>query len=305
MQIQISGKSVWLNYHHLYYFKVISAEGSIAKAAEKLRLGQPTLSAQLKQFEASLGVQLFERQHKKLTLNETGKIVRDYANEIFRMGSEMVEVVHDKLPARRVHVQIGALDSVPKHLTLAISKAALSLGNCVVSILEGKADELLRELTSHKIDLIVSNFVPTLVESSGLYSRSIVKSPVLICGAPQFQALKKGFPKSLNQAPFIMPTSHSKLRHDLEHYFKLSGIHIDVVAETQDTAIQKLMGVEGLGLVPMTPTAVQDYIKRKDLYELGRLPGVSEELFLISASRKIANPISSALMKNFSAQETT
>jgi LysR family transcriptional activator of nhaA len=51
----------WINYHHLFYFKTIAEEGTVSKAAEKLRLGQPTLSAQLKQFEENLGVQLFER----------------------------------------------------------------------------------------------------------------------------------------------------------------------------------------------------------------------------------------------------
>jgi LysR family transcriptional activator of nhaA len=59
----------WINYHHLLYFKVIAEEGSVSKAAEKLRLGQPTLSAQLKLFEETLGVQLFERQHKKNDFN--------------------------------------------------------------------------------------------------------------------------------------------------------------------------------------------------------------------------------------------
>lgn len=300
MKLHIGSKTVWLNYHHLYYFKVIATEGSIAKAAEKLKLGQPTLSAQLKQFEDSLGVRLFDRQHKKLILNETGKIVQDYANEIFKIGAEMVEVVHDKLPTKRMHVQIGALDSVPKHTTLEITKAAMRLGNCVVSILEGKADELLRELVNHKIDLILSNFVPILIESSGLYSRSLAKSPILICGSPKYKALKKDFPKSLSQRPFVLPTSHSKLRHDLEHYFRLADIHIDVVAETQDTAIQKLMGIEGIGLVPLPAAAVEDYLTKNELIEIGRLPGIYEELFLISASRKIANPVSSELMRSFS-----
>ena len=61
----------WVNYHHLFYFKAIAEEGSVSKAAGKLRLGQPTLSAQLKQFEESLNVQLFERQHKKLRNRES------------------------------------------------------------------------------------------------------------------------------------------------------------------------------------------------------------------------------------------
>jgi LysR family transcriptional activator of nhaA len=64
----------WLNYHHLNYFRVIAQEGSIARAAQKLRLGQPTLSAQLKQLEEHIGIKLFERKHKKLILTESGRI---------------------------------------------------------------------------------------------------------------------------------------------------------------------------------------------------------------------------------------
>ncbi|RYZ97910.1 MAG: LysR family transcriptional regulator, partial [Proteobacteria bacterium] len=66
--------TTWLNYHHLYYFRTIANEGSIARAAEKLRLGQSTLSAQLKTLEESLGIALFDRKHKKLILTEQGRM---------------------------------------------------------------------------------------------------------------------------------------------------------------------------------------------------------------------------------------
>ena len=58
----------WIHDHHLFYIKTIAEEGTVSKAAEKLCLGQPTLSPHLKQFEDTLGVQLFERHHKKLVL---------------------------------------------------------------------------------------------------------------------------------------------------------------------------------------------------------------------------------------------
>ena len=80
----------WLNYHHLYYFKVIASEGGIAKAAKKLRLGQPALSAQLKNLENSIGVKLFERKPRQLILTDSGRIALEYANEIFKTGSEMI-----------------------------------------------------------------------------------------------------------------------------------------------------------------------------------------------------------------------
>lgn len=289
----------WVNYHHLLYFKTIATEGGIARAADKLRVGQPTLSAQLKQFEDTIGVKLFDRQHKKMVLTEAGRVALQYANDIFRMGDEMIEVLHDRLVPARTHVQIAALDSVPKHLTLAVVKAAYGFGNCTVSILEGKGDELIRELALHRIDLFISNYLPATHEARGLYSKSIAKAPVSLCGAPKFKNLIAGFPASLAKAPLILPTIHSKLRHDLEHYFHSAGIGVDIVAETQDTSLQKLMGIDGIGILPIPTFAVEDLLKAGNLVALGQLPGVYEEFYLVAASRKIENPISSQIMKSF------
>lgn len=289
----------WINYHHLLYFKTIASEGSIARAAEKLRLGQPTLSAQLKQFEDTIGVRLFERQHKKLLLNEAGRMALRYANEIFRTGDEMLEVLHDRLAPTRTHVQIAALDSVPKHLILAIVQAAYAAGDCMVTVLEGKGDELVRELALHQIDLFISNYVPSAHEARGLYSKSIAKVPVSFCGAPRFKSLKATFPASLTNAPIILPTVHSKLRDDVEHYFRTAEMTLDVVAETQDTSLQKLMAAEGIGIIPIPTFAIEDHIKAGSLIVLGQLPGVFEEFYLVAASRKIENPISSQIMKSF------
>jgi LysR family transcriptional activator of nhaA len=289
----------WLNYHHLYYFQVIASEGSISKAAEKLRLGQPTLSAQLKQLEDKIGMQLFERQHKKLILTEHGRIALEYAAEIFKMGHEMVEVLHDRLVPARIHVQLGAIDSIPKNLIFQLVKAAYSLGPCSVSILEGKDDELMRELLAHKLDLIFTNHLPSVTDGKKVYSRLIAKLPVVICAAPQFKNLKKGFPLSVSQKPFVLPTPHSKLRHDLDHYFRIHQIQPDIIGETQDTSLQKIMGSEGIGLIPIAEMAVQSLVKKEELVQLGRLEGVFEELYLVSSTRRIENPISSQLLKKF------
>lgn len=289
----------WINYHHLLYFKTIANEGSIARAADKLRLGQPTLSAQLKRFEVTIGVTLFERRHKKLVLTEAGRMALQYANEIFRIGDEMLEALHDRLGPTRTHVQIAALDSVPKHLSLAVVQAAYSIGDCMVTVLEGKGDELVRELTLHRIDLFISNYLPSTHEARGLYSKSIAKLPVSLCGAPKYKPLKAGFPESIVKAPMILPTVHSKLRDDLEHYFKNTEIALDVIAETQDTILQKLMAVEGIGIIPIPTFAVEDLLKAGQLIVLGQLPCVFEEFYLVAASRRIENPISSQIMKSF------
>jgi LysR family transcriptional activator of nhaA len=125
MKIDINGKKVWINFHHLYCFYVIASEGSLASASKRLNIGQSALSIQLKQFERSIGEPLFERSHRKLSLNEGGRLVFSYAKEIFRIGGEMIETLNDKTTSGRIRLQLGALDTIPKHLTLELTQFAL------------------------------------------------------------------------------------------------------------------------------------------------------------------------------------
>jgi LysR family transcriptional activator of nhaA len=281
------------------YFKTIAIEGGIAKAAKKLRLGQPTLSTQMKQFEDTIGQILFDRSKRQLQLTEAGSLVLGYAKEIFKLGDELIDSLHDQQDLSKAQVQIGAMDTVPKHLILKVFHAAQLHKNCVVTISEGHGDELLRELKAHRTDLVISNYTPPVGEATNFYAKCISKMPVVICGSQKFSSLAKGFPESLNGQPFIMPTTQSKLRHEIEHYFKLNEIQVNLVAEVQDTSLQKLMGMYGDGLIPLALPAAQELLKQKDLVNIGILPNVHEELWLIAAQRRIQNPIAASLMKSF------
>lgn len=293
------GNKPWLNFHHLLYFKTIAVEGNIAKAAKKLLLGQPTLSAQMKQFEEVLGHELFDRSKRRLEVSEAGRLVLRYAKEIFQLGDEMLDALNDQHLASKVHVQLGATDTVSKHLTLKVYHHAQKFHDCVVSVSEGHGDELLRELRAHRVDLVISNYPPQVGDAAGFYAKCITKMKVVVCGSAKFSGLKKNFPESLEDQPFVMPALQSKLRHDVEHYLKLRDIRVNVVAEIQDTALQKLLGTHGDGLIPIAEAAAEDLIKSKDLIVIGTLEDVYEEFWLIAAERRIQNPIAAAIMKGF------
>lgn len=289
--------SPWINYHHLFYFKTIAEEGSVSRAAEKLRLGQPTLSAQLKQFEDTLGVQLFERQHKKLILTEQGKIALDYAKGIFRMGSEMYEVLHDRMKPLRPSLHIGALDDIPKQIVLQLVKQAFRISACQVTLSEGKPDELLRELVSHRMDLMITNFMPNGVDAKGLSPKLLAKKNVSFYGAPRYKDLRKGFPLSVSGQPMIFPTYDSRLRQDLDHWAKVHRVELNIIVESQDVAIKKLLATSEMGLIAAPSYAVTEQVLRGELVEIGALKGVHEELFLLRAQRKIENPIAAKLVQ--------
>jgi LysR family transcriptional activator of nhaA len=289
----------WLNYHHLYYFMTIAELNSISKAADKLLLGQPTLSTQLKQFEDSLGVQLFERQHKTLILTEHGKLALEYARNIFKMGGEMYEALQDRLRPSKINIQLGALDSIPKQVMLQLTQAAFKIAPCSISLVEGKFEELMRDVASHKVDLAISNFLPKLEATKGMYHKVISKRPLGIYGSPQFKSLRKKFPKSLDNQPIVLPTYDSQMRYDLEHWLKINDISVDVIAETQDTALKKLMATNHMAVIPAASHTVHNQLLSGELILIGEMNNVTEELYLISSHRKIANPVAAELLKTF------
>lgn len=290
---------MWINYHHLYYFKTIAEEQSVSKAAEKLRLGQPTLSAQLKQFEDILGVQLFDRKHKRLILTEQGRIALQYAQNIFRLGDEMVDALNDRIKPEKIKIQIGALDSIPKSLLTEISENCLTEFSCQIVWVEGNLDYLLKQLYSHKLDLVVSNYLPKSKESQAFHHRLIKKSPVHFYGNKNYKSLKKNYPESLKDQKFILPTFDSQLREEIEYWFKGARLKFEIVVETQDGALKKQLCEKGMGMIPATYSAVQDSLDQELLFDIGPLNEVSENIYFISSERKITNPPADFLMQKF------
>ena len=69
----------------------------------------------------------------------------------------------------------------------------------------------------------------------------------------------------MRNQPFILPTQDSKLRHDLDHYFRIHNINVDVAIECQDTSVQKTLGIDGMGLAPLPDFAGEEFVQEKKL----------------------------------------
>ncbi len=290
---------MWLNYHHLLYFKTIAEEQSVSKAAEKLRLGQPTLSAQLKQFEEILGVHLFERKHKRLILTDQGRIALQYAQKIFRLGDEMVDALNDRAQPTRIRIQIGALDGISKNRLAAISKICIEKFDCQIVWIEGALPSLMEDLYQHKIDLIVTNYLPKANEARTFHHRLVHSEPVHVLGSSKFKDLKENFPLSLQGQRFIMPTYESKLREDFEHWLRVNELSVDVAVESQDTALKSQLARDGVGLTVGVLSDISSS-DANDIAPIGALDEVQESIYFIASERKVVNPPSQFLFQKFS-----
>ncbi len=120
-----------VNYKHLRYFWAVAREGGVARASERLHLTPQTISGQLSLLEEHLGVKLFSRVGRNLELTETGRLALSYAEEIFSLGGELEEVIHQQPKDRPQLFRVGVVDALPKSIAHRILKPALQMPETV------------------------------------------------------------------------------------------------------------------------------------------------------------------------------
>src|SRR4051812_2698152 len=199
-------KSVkWINYNHLYYFWMVARHGGVVRASEELMVSQPTVSSQLKQLEKELGHRLFDRVGRGLRLTEAGRVAFNYANEIFSLGHEMQGALERQPAAPAVRLAAGVLDVIPKPLARQLLAPALELPRRVRLVCrEDKADRLLADLAARRTDVVLTDSpIGTAVQLQG-YNHLLAESGISFFATPDLAArYRRGFPKSLNDAPVL------------------------------------------------------------------------------------------------------
>jgi LysR family transcriptional activator of nhaA len=288
-----------LNYNQLYYFYKIAEHGSISLASKAVLISSPALSMQLKELEESLGTPLFDRVGKKLVLTEAGSIVYEYAKDIFKLGFELLDTIGDRgKTTGRSKIEIGCQDTLPKGIADALVTFLVQTKNCKVVLKEGNREELIRLQNSYKLDVILTNSVPS-VDNSFIYeSKLLLKESLIVLGHPNFKALKGKLPEIMKQ-PFILPTYDSSMRQKLDTYFTQQKFSIDVVAEVEDKATEIDLALHGVGLMLAMKSSVKLHLKNKVLVELHAIKNIQEEVWMILGKRKILNPLALYAMKNF------
>lgn len=282
----------WLNYHHLLYFWVVAREGSVTRASEQLHLSQPTISAQIRSLEESLGQKLFSRSGRNLVLTEIGKLVFRYADSIFPLGRELMDAVKGKPTNQTQRVVIGIADVLPKLVAYRLIEPALKLQPpAQVVCREDTPERLLAELSLGNYDVVLSDAPVSPVVKVKAFSHMLGECPVLVFGAPTFaKKYRKNFPKSLSGAPFLLPTDNAALRRSVDQFFDQQGIRPQLVGEFQDSALMKAFGLAGAGMF-VGPSVIEPEVKRQyNSIVIGELKNVRERFFAISVERKLKHP---------------
>jgi len=296
----IGWRMKWLNYHHLYYFLQIAEHGSISKAAEALRTGQPGLSSQLKELEETIGV-LFDRRNRGLHLNDRGKIVLKYAKEIFSKGNELLSVLERGELAPKRTLVAGVQEGVPKAIIAQTLMLIRKQTGVNLKVIEDDPLDLVEGLGSGKLDFIVVD-QELAHAGSTIFYKSIGSEKLGIWGSEGFLKFQKNFPKSLSTAPFIVSPLGHPLRQDIEHFFLSQELQLNIIAEAPDTALIKELAVEGLGLVTLGEKTVKSWVRSHRLFKIGQLP-MTQKYWLGLAKRTLKDPLVDQIIKEFQAKD--
>ena len=282
----------WLNYHHLLYFWTVARFGSVSRASAELRLTQATVSAQLKSLEKSLGEELFRKSGRHLVLTETGKLAFRYADEIFSLGQEMLGTLKGRSEGRLARVTVGVTDVLPKLVVYQLVEPALKLKESYRIICrEGTNEELLPALALHDIDVVLTDAPLDPGSNVKAFNHLLGECGSTLFGAPKLaETYRRGFPKCLDGAPFLLPTRNTTARRSLDQWFEAQRIAPLIVAEFEDSALLKVFGQHGLGLF-FAPTVIARDVQRQYAVKvIAQVDTVRERFFAISLDRKLKHP---------------
>lgn len=289
-----------MNYHHLLYFWVVARHGSVTKASALLRLAPPTISAQIHRLEAAVGSKLFVRRGRNLVLTEAGQIAVRYADQIFSLGQELVDAMKGRAegPLRLV---VGVSDVLAKSIVHRIVEPAFRPEhNLRVICKESRSAEAFHaELAGHTMDVVLSDAPAARGTAVRMYSH-----PLGECGTSWFAApaharrYRRGFPRSLEGAPLLLPSADSTFRRALEEWFAQQSIRPSIIAELDDAALVGVLGEQGLGLFAAPDVIEAEVRQRYRVHLVGRTRGIRQRFFAISVERKIKHPGVAAICEN-------
>lgn len=286
-----------LNYNHLHYFWTVAREGGLARAAQRLNVSQSSISVQLKKLEDQLGHPLFERHGRGLQLTEEGRIAFDYADRLFETGAELVDRLNGRRQATRHTLRVGAIATLSRNFQLALLKPLIDRHDVHLVVRTGVKADLLEQLESHALDLILTNRPVRRDSGTPWHSHELGAQEVSLV-APLTADVPDSlrFPDDLADVPVVLPSLDSEVRQAFDRQLELAGVRPIVLAELDDMALLRLFARESGALTLVPPVVVKDEIASGLLVERCRIHGIEESFYAVTLGRRFPNPLVAELL---------
>ena len=236
-----------LTFHQLRLLLAVSREGSVSRAAQRLHLTQPTLSAQLRQLAEQVGLPLFERVGRKLHLTAAGRVVLDTAarveQELENLDETLAELRGDVVGRLRLAVVSTAETFIPRLLgDFRRERPAVE-----VSLVVLNRDAVIRRLADNLDDLYIMSRPP---QAPPVVATPFLSNPLVVVAAAEHPLAGRETLQieALATEEFVLREPGSGTRQAAEHFFAAHGLALRPRLELGSNEAVKQAVAGGLGL---------------------------------------------------------
>lgn len=255
------------NLHQVKIFHAVASTGGIGRAAERLYLSQPAVSQHIRALEKNLGVKLFDRGRRGVSLTPAGQVFLERTQHLLRMVYDATEATQAAAQGdRRLRIRIGATAGVGNCLLPHwIRRFYDRHPHATVTLHIAGTPELVHHLAGQSLELAIvgDDLVDESVEVTPLWDEEVA-----IVTSPQHPWAAHAFihTSQLIGQPFISREvgglAHAWERHTLSHY----GIQPHIVAEFNSPAAIKQAVIAGMGIAMLPCFIVRNEVEAGQLH---------------------------------------
>ena len=234
-------------FRQLRVFNEVAKHLSFSKAAQSLHLTPPAVTMQIKELEGHVGLPLFDRGGRKISLTTTGEYVLVYVRKILATVKDAEDATARLQKLEMGSLTIGMVSTATYFLPHLLAEFKREHAGIDVRLVVGNRRQLVRMLELSEVDIAIMGRPP---EQMATRAEPFAAHPHVFIAAPDYPLIGVGevTVADLLGAPFVMREQGSGTRAALEEFFQRQSIELSVAMEADSNEIIKQAVMAGMGI---------------------------------------------------------
>ncbi len=234
----------------LQIFESVAQTQSYTRAAERLFMTQPAVSMQMKQLEETVGLDLFERQGKKIVITSAGRKLRKHTNKIIDRFEVLQSSIAKLKKGQHEQIKISAATTANHFVTHMMAEFSRQHQDINITLDITNRETLVKQLQNYDPDFVIMGEPPSKLD---LDSRLIMENPLIVIASSQHPIVQKYKSKTVPMSEvikesFVVREEGSGTKAAIRRHFKKYGLDFISSYEMSSNESIKHAVVAGLGL---------------------------------------------------------
>ena len=252
-------------------FYTVAKSGSLTKAAEELYISQPAVSRSIKQLETQLGVTLFTRTHRGMTLSaQGGKVIFNEVERALALLNEAENRIEEMKKSATGTIRIGASDTIFEYfLADKIVDFHQRFPGVKIELVADFTPDTIDKLKNDKIDVAFVNLPIETDDDLHLYGNCMRLNDIFITSDKYPELTSGKVPLfELKKYPLITMDQNTVARKSLDAFLSRLGLSFDPAIEVGSWELMKRLVKKGMGIGVVPREYTTRLLNEKALYEV-------------------------------------